>query len=131
MVSNKRNVFSYKNSSSFCIYFYPDHPDASLRTTNEGTTSFCTYFHADRSDADRKRMNGNYNPTAKNSRIGKQNHLNGFSQTNDLLACEDSSSFCHFLYIRHSNSGSNRKSNYTPTITVCDEMPKTPSSKVR
>ena len=76
-------------------------------------------------------MKGNYKPTAANSGIEKQNHLAGLSQTNHLPACEDGSSFCTFLYLRHFDADGNKKINYTPAITISDEMPKNPSNKVR
>ena len=173
MGPEERNSPFCGGRSSFCKYFYPDHPDAgrsriksyknptttnngikegqtkiginqtSLSTICEDTSSFCTYYHPDHPNAGQHRsVRGNKNSKAVatneiNNEIIQNKTTMGSSnnKTLHLPTCEDiSSSLCTYLYLdQHSGDNHSQKSNHTPIIAtdiINDEMFKEPQKYV-
>lgn len=131
------NTTSFQNSSSVCISFFSDHPDAGCSkiivsnssanggkkqqtlgkgndktqflTCNGDIRHFCTYFHPDHPEAGRnKSIRGNYT-TNNSGTVKHQSMTSSHNKTHRSLlpTCEESSSLCTYFY--HSNTDIGRK----------------------
>jgi len=134
-----------EENRSFCIYFYPDHPDAGQSTqdivdskTNKTQQSlgsnkphpsllnenylFCTYYYPDHQELGLSRIMVNHISTP--NKTNNQKAMNS-NESHIFPICENSSLFCTYLYVDKANlAGRQKKSNYSPAIKATDEIVK-------